>query len=33
MTYATQARTLDDIAADNHVFSIIAMSPRRWRTA
>ena len=26
MTYATQARTLDDIAADNHVFSIIAMT-------
>jgi tagatose-1,6-bisphosphate aldolase len=28
MTYATQARTLDDIAADNHVFSIIAMDQR-----
>ena len=28
MTYATQARTLDDIAADSHVFSIIAMDQR-----
>ena len=28
MTYATQARTLDDIAAENHVFSIIAMDQR-----
>ena len=28
MTYATQARTLDDIAADNHVFCIIAMDQR-----
>ena len=28
MTYATRARTLDDIAADSHVFSIIAMDQR-----
>jgi len=28
MTYATGARTLDDIAADGHVFSIIAMDQR-----
>ena len=28
MTYATKARTLDDIAADSHVFSIIAMDQR-----
>ena len=28
MTYATQARTLDDIAAESHVFSIIAMDQR-----
>src|SRR4030081_2503273 len=28
MTYATKARTLDDIAADKHVFSIIAMDQR-----
>src|SRR5207248_2591824 len=28
MSYATRTRTLDDIAADNHVFSIIAMDQR-----
>jgi tagatose-1,6-bisphosphate aldolase len=28
MTYATKARTLDDIAADSHAFSIIAMDQR-----
>src|SRR5260370_34213571 len=28
MTYATKARTLDDIAPDSHVFSIIAMDQR-----
>ena len=28
MTHATSARTLDDIAAESHVFSIIAMDQR-----